>query len=168
MISLLIATGFSALLLFFCTVVAGLPMPLLAVQLLWLNLIANGVQDVALAFEPKEGGELTAPPRAPSEPIFEHRIVEHVLLTGTVMGLLAFGTYYFLLADGLELAQARNLTLMLMVLMGNVHALNSRSETRSLFRIRFLADPFVVLAVPVAQAVHIAAMRHCAYQKLHP
>ncbi len=41
-ISLLIATGFSALLLFFCTVVAGLPMPLVAVQLLWLNLIANG------------------------------------------------------------------------------------------------------------------------------
>ena len=157
-ISLLIATGFSALLLFFCTVVAGLPMPLLAVQLLWLNLIANGMQDVALAFEPKEGGELTAPPRAPSEPIFEHRIVEHVLLTGTVMGLLAFGTYYFLLADGQELAQARNLTLMLMVLMGNVHALNSRSETRSLFRIRFFANPFVVLAVPVAQAVHITAM----------
>ncbi|MEE9587732.1 MAG: HAD-IC family P-type ATPase, partial [Hyphomicrobiaceae bacterium] len=157
-ISLLIATGFSALLLFFCTVVAGLPMPLVAVQLLWLNLIANGLQDVALAFEPKEGGELTAPPRAPSEPIFEHRIVEHVLLTGTVMGLLAFGTYYFLLADGLELAQARNLTLMLMVLMGNVHALNSRSETKSLFRIRFFANPFVVLAVPVAQTVHIAAM----------
>ena len=157
-IALLVATGFSALLLFFCTVVAGLPMPLIAVQLLWLNLIANGLQDVALAFEPKEGGELTTPPRAPSEPIFEHRIIEHVLLTGTVMGLLAFGTYYFLLADGVELAQARNLTLMLMVLMGNVHSLNSRSETRSLFTIRFLANPFLVLAVPAAQGVHIAAM----------
>lgn len=44
------------------TVTAGLPipipMPLTAIQLLWLNLIANGLQDVALAFEPKEGGEL--------------------------------------------------------------------------------------------------------------
>ncbi len=55
-IGLLVATGFSAILLFFC-VLAGLPMPMIAVQLLWLNLVANGFQDVALAFEPKEGGE---------------------------------------------------------------------------------------------------------------
>jgi len=79
-IALLIATGFSALLLFFMTVLSGLPMPLTAIQLLWLNLITNGVQDVALAFEPKEGNELTAPPRKSSEPIFERGIIEHVVV----------------------------------------------------------------------------------------
>jgi magnesium-transporting ATPase (P-type) len=47
---------------------------------------------------------------------------------------------------------------MLMVLFGNIHALSSRSETRSLFRIPLLANPFLVLAVPGAQLVHIAAM----------
>ncbi|MDZ7669879.1 MAG: cation-translocating P-type ATPase C-terminal domain-containing protein [Gammaproteobacteria bacterium] len=45
-----------------------------------------------------------------------------------------------------------------MVLFGNIHALSSRSETRSLFQIPFFANPFLVIAVPLAQAIHIAAM----------
>jgi magnesium-transporting ATPase (P-type) len=157
-IALLVATGFSALLLFFCTAIAGLPMPMTAVQLLWLNLVANGLQDVALAFEPKEGAELGRPPRKPTEPIFESHIIQHVLVTGSVMGLLAFATFFYLMETGTEVAEARNLTLMLMVLFGNIHALCSRSEMRSLFQIRFFSNPFLVLAVPFAQCVHIAAM----------
>ncbi len=157
-IGLLIATGFSALLLFFCAAIAGLPMPMIAVQLLWLNLVANGLQDVALAFEPKEGGELQQHPRRPSEPIFERRIIGHVLVSGTVMGGLSFAVYYTLMKNGTAIEDARNLTLMLMVLFGNIHALMSRSETRSIFQIRFFANPFLVLAVPVAQLVHIGAI----------
>ncbi|WP_420402282.1 cation-translocating P-type ATPase [Nisaea sp.] len=156
-IALLVATGFSALLLFFLTVLAGLPMPLTAVQLLWLNLIANGLQDVALAFEPKEGNELKRPPRRPDEPIFDRRIVGHVLVTGTAMGLLAFAVFEWLISGGRSAEEARNLTLMLMILFGNIHALSSRSETRSLFRIRFWGNPFLILAVPAAQALHIGA-----------
>lgn len=156
-IALLIATGFSALLLFFFTAVAGLPMPLTAVQLLWLNLVANGLQDVALAFEAKEGGELEEPPRSPSEPIFEAHIIQHVLVTGTVMGGLAFSSFAYLVSSGLFVEDARNLTLMLMVLFGNIHALSSRSELRSIFSIRFFANPFLVFAVPFAQLVHIGA-----------
>jgi len=157
-IALLIATGFSALLLFFLTVIAGLPMPLTAIQLLWLNLIANGIQDVALAFEPKEGKELTEPPRKPTEPIFERSIIEHVIVNGTIMGLLAFATFYSAIALGAELQNARNLTLMLMVLFGNIHVLSSRSEKRSLFSMPFFANPFLILAVPIAQLIHISAM----------
>jgi len=157
-IALLIATGFSALLLFFCVAVAGLPMPMTAVQLLWLNLIANGLQDVALAFEPKEGHELQRRPRKPTEPIFESHIIQHVLVTGSVMGLLAFALYFYLMSEGMPVTEARNLLLMLMVLFGNIHALSSRSETRSLFTIPFFSNPFLIIAVPVAQIVHIAAM----------
>lgn len=156
-ISLLVATGFSALLLFLLTVLAGLPMPLIAVQLLWLNLVANGVQDVALAFEPGEGGELDKPPRRPDEAVFERRVIEHVLVAGTVMGVLAFATYWFLLHQALPVSEARNLTLMLMVLFGNIHALSARSEETSLFRMRLFANPFLVLAVPISQVVHIGA-----------
>lgn len=157
-IALLITTGFSALLLFFLTVIAGLPMPLTAVQLLWLNLVANGLQDVALAFEPREGGELDRAPRPPSEPIFDSHIIRHVLVTGGVMGVLAFAVYAFLVNAGTPLDETRNLTLMLMVLFGNIHALSTRSETQSLFRMRLLANPFLMLAVPFAQLVHIGAM----------
>ena len=157
-IGLLVATGFSAILLFFLTVAFGLPMPMIAVQLLWLNLVANGVQDVALAFEPKEGSELKARPRNPNEPIFERHIIEHVLITGTVMGLLAFGNFYYEMQMGATAEQARNLTLMLMVLFGNVHALSSRSESQSIFRMPLQRNLLLVFAVPIAQLVHIGAM----------
>lgn len=157
-IALLIATGFSALFLFLCSVVAGYPMPLTAVQLLWLNLVANGMQDVALAFEPREGNELRKPPRPPSEPVFEKRIVQHVLISGAAMGALAFGVYSYLVNSSFSSEYARNLTLMLMVLFGNIHALSSRSETRSLFSMSLLTNPFLTLAVPIAQIIHIVAM----------
>ncbi len=157
-IALLLATGFSAILLFFLTVLTGLPMPMTAVQLLWLNLVANGVQDVALAFEPREGGELTRKPRNPDEPVLDRHVIEHVLVIGSAMGLMAFSVYWFLSQQGVGEDQARNLTLMLMILFGNIHALSSRSETRSLFRISLWSNPFLVAAVPLAQAVHIGAM----------
>lgn len=156
-VGLLIATGFSAILLFFLCVAFGLPMPLLATQLLWLNLVANGLQDVALAFEPKEGHELEQKPRNPSEPIFERHIIEHVLITGTTMGLLAFAVFSWLYESGMAIETVRNLTLMVMVLFGNIHALSSRSESRSLFRIPLLGNPFLICAVPIAQLVHIGA-----------
>ena len=157
-IALLIATGVSALLLFFLTVMAGLAMPLTAVQLLWLNLVANGLQDVALAFEPREGGELERPARRPTEPIFDPRLLRHVGVAGTVMGLLAFALYAGLSWNGTPVEEARNLTLMLMVLFGNLHALSTRSETRSLFRMPLWRNPFLALAVPAAQLIHIGAM----------
>jgi len=64
-IYLLISTGSAEIILFLISVFAGLPLPLLAVQLLWLNLVTNGIQDVALAFE---GGEPGAMKRAPRKP----------------------------------------------------------------------------------------------------
>jgi Ca2+-transporting ATPase len=56
-IFLLVSTGAAEIVLFALALLAGLPLPLLAVQLLWLNLVTNGIQDVALGFEPAEGRE---------------------------------------------------------------------------------------------------------------
>ena len=156
-VAMLVATAFSAIVLFFSSTMAGLPMPMTAVQLLWMNLVAYGVQDVSLAFEPKEGDELTYPPRNPKEPIFERLLIEHVVVAGSIMGACAFGTYYMLLQWGYEVEQARNLVLMLMVLFGNIHTLNSRSETRSIFSIPLFSNKFLIIAVPMAQLIHIAA-----------
>ena len=157
-IGLLTATGFSAILLFFLTVGFGLPMPLTAVQLLWLNLVANGLQDVALAFEPKEGDELEKPPRNPSEPIFERHVIEHVLVAGSIMGLLAFFVYSSALSSGMAHASAQNLTLLLMVLFGNAHALSSRSESRSFFSLSYFSNRFLAIATPAALLVHLMSM----------
>lgn len=156
-IALLTATGFSAIILFFLSVATGQPMPLTAVQLLWLNLVANGVQDVALAFEPREGDELSRPPRDPSEPIFERHVIEHILVIGSVMGVLAFAVFSLAFEQTGDHAAAQNITLLLMVLFGNVHALSSRSEARSLFSMSYGSNRFLAVATPAALAFHLMA-----------
>ncbi|MBI2820357.1 MAG: HAD-IC family P-type ATPase [Acidobacteria bacterium] len=157
-IFLLISTGAAELILFFLAIVSGLPLPLLPVQLLWLNVVTNGIQDVALAFEPGEGGELRRQPRPPREPIFNHLLIRRTLVSALVMGGLSFAAYVWMLNQGWELAQVRNGILLLMVLFENIQAGNSRSEIRSLFQLSPWRNPFLFLGTLLAQLLHIAAL----------
>ena len=157
-IFLLISTGAAEIVLFALALAANVPLPLVAVQLLWLNLVTNGIQDVALAFEPAEGGELARPPRPPNERIFNRLMVERVALSALVIGALAFGAYQWMLAQGYSLDQARNGTLLLMVLFENVQAFNSRSETRSALDHNPLRNPLLFFGTLGAQLIHIGAM----------
>jgi len=113
---------------------------------------------VALAFEPREGNEMRQPPRRPSEPIFNRIMVERTLISAMVIGVLAFLTFQTLLAGGMDIDAARNSTLLLMVLFENVHAFNSRSESRSVFYHNPLANPLLLYGTVTAQLIHIAAM----------
>ena len=146
------------MLLFFLSLGFGLPIPLTAVQLLWLNMVTNGIQDVALAFEKTEPGVLERPPRSPDEPIFNARMIENVLVSGIYIGLVAFGVYFYLHSIGMGEEDARNLTLLLLVLFENVHLLSVRSERRSLFHIPIRNNPFLLLAIAGAHLVHLGAM----------
>jgi Ca2+-transporting ATPase len=134
-ILMLVTTGIAEVLLFLLAIPLGLPMPLLPVQLLWLNLVTNGIQDVALAGEKREGDELQRPPRRPREPIFDAIMIRRILVTVAVMGFGGFGLFYWLLAQGYEVSQARNLLLLLFVMFENVQTFTSRSERRSIFSI---------------------------------
>jgi magnesium-transporting ATPase (P-type) len=157
-IFLLISTGAAELVLFVLAMITALPLPLLAVQLLWLNLVTNGIQDVALAFEPGEGHELDRPPRPPKESIFNRIMLERVIISAIVIGVVAFGLFKYLLDQGFSLEQARNSTLLLMVLFENVHVFNSRSETMSVFRHNPLRNKLLLGGTIIAQLVHIGAM----------
>ncbi|NOY63391.1 MAG: HAD-IC family P-type ATPase [Gammaproteobacteria bacterium] len=157
-IFLLISTGAAELVLFTLALITGQPLPLLAVQLLWLNLVTNGIQDIALAFEPGEGDELKRPPRSPKEPIFNRVMVERVLLSALTVGGVAFLLFQTLLTQGYSIDEARNGTLLLMVLFENIHVFNCRSETRSALRHNPLRNPLLLFGTCAAQLIHIGAM----------
>jgi len=123
-IYLLISTGAAEIVLFLAAVLSGLPVPLFAVQLLWLNLVTNGIQDVALAFEGGEPGVMALPPRTPREGVFNSLMIGQTLTSGIAMGLVALGTWYWLLHNGWEEAAARNILFLLMVMLENIHVFN--------------------------------------------
>jgi magnesium-transporting ATPase (P-type) len=155
---LLIAAGIGEVLTVALALVAGLPLPLLPVQLLWLNLVTNGIQDVALAFERGHGNELDSPPRRPGEPIIDRLMIERGVLAGLWMALLGFSAFALMLGQGVAVEQARNELLLLMVLLQNVDAFNARSETRSVFRVPLANNPLLTVGVGAALLLHLAAM----------
>lgn len=157
-IFLLISTGMAELVLFTLALLTGLPLPLFAVQLLWLNLVTNGIQDVALAFEPAEGDELQRPPRSPKDPIFNRLMIERVVISALIIGSVAFFLFQWMLSRGFNIDEARNGTLLLMVLFENIHVFNCRSETRSVFRHNPFTNPILLFGTAIAQLIHIGAM----------
>ena len=157
-IFMLVSTGAAEVVLFLLALSTGMPMPLLPVQLLWLNLVTNGIQDVALAAEKGEGDELSYPPRRPREPIFDRVMTRRIWHSMLVMGVGGFAVFYWLLENGYGEDQARNLLLLLFVLFENFQAFNSRSERHSAFKQRFFTNRLLVLSVIGAQVLHVGAM----------
>ena len=158
-VHLLISTGLAEIILVLLALAFGTPVPLLPIHLLWLNLVTNGIQDVALGLEPAEPNVLRRGPRPPKEPIFNTLMIRRVALGACYMGFVAFGMFFALLQQGVPVESARNDTLLLMVLFENLHAFNSRSEIHYLFRINHVRNLLLPVSVIVAQAVHIAAMQ---------
>ena len=157
-IFLLISTGAAEILLVILSLLFDTPLPLFPLQLLWLNLVTNGIQDVALAFEPPEGNELKQKARSPNEPIFNHIMIERIMVNAIVMGCLAFALFKWQIDSGVAEQEARNMTLLLMVLFENVHVLNSRSEKLSIFKQYFFGNKFLLFGMLAAQGIHIMAM----------
>lgn len=157
-IYLLISTGAAELLLIMMSLIAGLPLPLLPVQILWLNLVTNGIQDVALAFEPGEYGVLERKPRSPSERIFNRLMIERTLVASSVMAVVGFLYFQYLIGNGVDESTARNYLLLLMVLFENVHIGNCRSETTSAFVLSPLKSPVLLAGAITAFLVHVSFM----------
>ncbi|MCS7035635.1 MAG: HAD-IC family P-type ATPase [Saprospiraceae bacterium] len=158
-IALLIATGAAEVFLFLMAVLMRLPAPMLPVQLLWLNLVTNGIQDVALAFEGGEPGAMQRPPRKPSEPIFNRLMIGQTVVAGLTMGLVSLILWYWLIRIvGMDEVEARNDILLLFVMLENMHVFNSRSERTSAFRVPFSRNRLLILSVLAAQGLHIACM----------
>ena len=155
---LLISTGTAEVLLFLLALVVGVPLPLLPVQILWLNLVTNGIQHLALAFEGGEPGTMQRPPRRPEEGIFNRLMIRQTLVAGGTMGLLAFLNWLLLLDGDWSEAEARNRLLLLFVLMQNFHVFNCRSEYLSAFRVPIRRNYFLIFGVSGALGVHFLSM----------
>lgn len=157
-IFLLVSMGAAELLMVLLAVLIGSPIPLLPVQLLWLNLVTNGIQGVALAFEPGEGDSLRRPPRPPAEPIFNALLFQRTLIAVLVVGAGGFLVFETALRLGWSVPDARNLLLLTMVLFENFHVGNCRSETRSAFALSPFRSPTLFFGTLAAFLIHVLGM----------
>ncbi len=157
-IYLLVSTGLAEIVLVAIPIIVGMPLPFKAVQLLWLNLVTNGIQDIALAFEKGDPAVMKLPPRKPNESIFDKQMISQVFVSAGIMTLIAFVCWYLVLnVWQYEEKHARVIVIMLMVFLQNFHVLNCRSETASVFSRRSSRNKVILLGITLAQLVHISA-----------
>lgn len=157
-IYMLISTGAAELLTVALAITTNIPLPFIAVQLLWLNLVTNGIQDIALAFEQGDRSVMQLPPRKPDESIFDKLMNTQIIVSGIVIAALAFGAWYCLIYKlGYTERHARTVVMMFMVLLQNFHVLNCRSETKSLFKMPIRDNYVLFVGILLAQLVHISA-----------
>lgn len=154
----LISTGAASIVVILTALAFRWPLPFLPAQLLWLNLVTNGLQDVALAFEPGEKGVLRRPPRSRTEGIISRILWERVLIAGLVMAIGTLALFRWTLDSTDDLVQAQSVALTTMVLFMMLHVGNSRSEYISAFRKNPISNPFLFIATAAALIVHIGAL----------
>jgi Ca2+-transporting ATPase len=154
----LVSCGLGELFAILVTIFLGFPIPYTPAQILWLNLVTNGLQDVALAFEPEEKGVLMRPPRNPRESILSSLLLQRTLLTGII---LAAGTLFVFITSikaGFPLEKTRTAALTTMVFFQFYQALNCRSETQSIFKMSFLSNPFLLFSMIAAFFAQMAVI----------
>lgn len=130
----LLSCNISEILLMLLATLFGLPLPLLPVQLLWINLVTDGLPALALAVDPADAGLMQRPPRPPQEQFLTHaRLLKLFVQGGFIAAITLLAFLYCLYGMDLNLERARTLTFTVMVLAQLFHALNNRSEDRSIF-----------------------------------
>ncbi|MCC6222472.1 MAG: HAD-IC family P-type ATPase [Thermoleophilia bacterium] len=153
-----VSTGAAEIVAVLASLLASFQAPFVAAQIIWLNLVTNGIQDVALAFEPGERGTLRRPPRPRSEGVISALLWERTVLTGVVMaaGTLALFLHELHARDDVD--RARTVALTTMVLFQAFHVGNSRSEHLSAFAKSPFSNRLLFAGTAAAVALHVGAM----------
>ena len=133
----------------------GVTLPILPVQILWINMTTAGFLGLMLAFEPKEPGIMTRSPRDPQTPILTRNLIGRILLVGGLLLIASFALFQWEMARGADIAQARTVAVNVFVVMELFYLFNCRSLTKSIFQLGFFSNMWVFGGVAVMLLVQI-------------
>lgn len=136
----------------------GWPLLMVPAQLVWLNIVTSGLQDLALAFEPGARTVLRSRPRPVGEGVMSRLLWERTVISGAVMAAGTLWMFHRELAASGSLEYAQTTALSTMVIFQAFQAGNARSTSRSLLRISPFANRFLFLATAAAVTLHVAAL----------
>jgi len=152
----LLSTSFAEIAIILIGIVLGLPLPLLAVQILWMNLVTDGVNSMALTVEPEEEDLMKRPPRHPNDPLLTPITLWRMLILTAVMTIGSIWVYRHYLPLGLEYARSATLTVVVLFQLFNLF--NSRSENQSIFKMSFISNKVLIITLLISVALQLAAI----------
>ena len=134
----------------------GMPLPLLPLQILWMNLVTDGLPALALGVEPAEAELMQRPPHPPDDSIFARGMGRHVIWVGLLMASLSLGAGYWYWCHGDSNWQTVLFTTLTLSQMAHVMAI--RSERRSLFQIGLMSNKPLLGAVSLTVVLQLALL----------
>lgn len=134
----------------------GLPLPLLPIQILWINLVTDGLPGLALGVEPAERNVMARPPRPPGESVFANGMWQHIIWVGLLIGGLTLGAQAWAYHSGSPNWQTVAFTVL--TLSQLAHALAVRSERDSLFAIGLSSNRPLLAAVVLTLLLQLAVV----------
>jgi magnesium-transporting ATPase (P-type) len=131
-------------LIILAAVLAGVQLPILPLQILWINMTTAVLLGMMLAFEPKEAGLMNRNPRKPGSPILTQTLLVRIALVSLVMMAGAFTLYELALRQGSDISVARTIAVNVFVMIELCYLFQCRSLTRSVFKIKFFSNPWII------------------------
>lgn len=140
------------LVLMVISVLVGTPLPLVAVQLLWINIASDGPPALALAFDPPDPDIMERSPRDPKKSIFTYPVNRFIALRAFSTGVITFGVFFWALKSGWSELEAQALCFVTLLVIEKFTALNSRSETEFIFKLGIFRNRWLLLAIVITMA----------------
>ncbi|HHT45847.1 MAG TPA: calcium-translocating P-type ATPase, SERCA-type [Firmicutes bacterium] len=127
-IRFLLGCNLGEILTMFLAMLCGLPLPLRPIQILWVNLVTDGLPAMALGVEPAEKNVMSRPPRLPNENMFGKGLWKKILAKGSVIGITSIAVFALSYYDSSDLIYAQTMALSTLILTQLLHVFECRSE----------------------------------------
>ncbi len=150
----LLATNLGEILTLAAGLILGLPLPLTAIMVLWINLATDGACTIPLGVEPRHGDLLRDTPRDPKESVITGSILFRLVILSLVMMLGTILMYRYELSAG-SLEHARTMAFTTLAVFQWFQALNARSSSASIFKLSFFSNPSLLVGIGVAAILQL-------------
>ena len=152
----LLSTGFAEVFVILVALLLDMPLPLLAVQIIWLNFVTDGILDAALAFDPREDNLLSNKFKKPNKFLIDRLMIQRMTIFALTMGigtLLLFKQYYMI-----DMTKALTISLAVLAAFQWFSVWNCRSETKSIFNKDIFSNKFLVCGTIIVVLLQLTAV----------
>ncbi|MBK9363609.1 MAG: HAD-IC family P-type ATPase [Rubrivivax sp.] len=154
----LFATSVDEVLVLLLALLAGLPLPLAAVQILWINIVTEGTLTVNLVLDPPDGDEMRRPPTPRADPLIDRGMLQRVLLMAGTAVAATFGWFVWRSGQGVPLEQLRTETFTVLAMCQWFNLLNCQSATMSALRGGLLRNRWLLLGLAASVVLQLAVL----------
>jgi Ca2+-transporting ATPase len=154
-----LTTSVAALSIIAFSTLLGFPLPLNPIQILWINIIMDGPPAQSLGVEPMDADLMKHPPRNPKESVITRRVITNILLGAGVMIIGTLSIFFLELGKGSGVEKrAVTMAFTVFVMFQMFNALNCRSEEKSIFKLGFFSNKYVLLAIAASIFMQLAVL----------